>query len=132
MRYARLLSLIVLLGFFFGGCSKDDNNQGNNKPKNFRQLEESRSFDWRTNQDINLQVTGLETVNPITHTMFILNQEGEAVYKELRDMNKSGMINLTLPTYMTELSVKYGAIHDTVAIQSNGSASFSFIPEVQD
>lgn len=133
MSAKKLLSAAVLIGFFFGACSKDGNNTPNNStPEKFQDLNVSSSFDWRTNQDVQLQIIGLPTVNTIERTLIVKNQDGETVYKQTWEMSESGSLSITLPKYMTELTVEYGSIEEQVEINSIGDAVFSFIPTVVD
>ena len=133
MRTKRLLSAVVLIGFFFGACSKDDNNPTNpTTPNSFQELNVAPTFDWSTSSELSLNIQGLPTVNPINRTLVILDQEGRVVHKETWQMSASGVVNLNLPAYMSEITVRYGAIEKVVAIESNGTASFSFIPTVVD
>lgn len=60
------------------------------------------------------------------------NQDGETVYKQTWEMSESGSLSITLPKYMTELTVEYGSIEEQVEINSIGDAVFSFIPTVVD
>lgn len=123
----------MLIGFFLGGCSKDDNNPTNpTTPNSFQERNVAPTFDWSTSRDLTLSIQGLPTVNPINRTLVVVDQEGRVVYKETWQMSASGTVNLNLPSYMSEITVRYGAIEKVVAIESNGTASFSFIPTVED
>jgi hypothetical protein len=125
--YALAIAAVVL-----GACSKEVNEGVNpTTPARFDDLQVDPNFDWKTTQDVTINIEGIPTPVPVKSTLVIMDQQGRAIHKELHTMSESESISMTLPSHLKSLVVKYGSNEKEFAIQ-NGVVSVSFLPADQD
>lgn len=124
------LTLIAVGAFFaLASCNKDgDDTPINNNPDDFKNIVVQDNFNWRTSDEVVLNVEGLPTDYPQSNTLKVKRINGAEIYKRFTSIDESFSIELTVPVTEEQIIVQFNTIVDTVDI-NNGSAQFSFIPK---
>lgn len=121
----------VLAVFMLTACEKFPADETSNKPASeLNDLKVSESFTWSTAQNIELEITGLPTVVPVTSTLSITTTDGAVLFNGLHTMSDNVTLSLYAPAQERELLLFYGSSSYKVSVL-NSKALFSFIPEDQ-
>ncbi|MGB0175773.1 MAG: hypothetical protein ACPF9D_01320 [Owenweeksia sp.] len=124
----------LLAGLFLSlvlSCSKDDsrqNNQVNNNPEDFTELEVSSTFDWRTTSKYSIQVTGVPTDMTQKRILQVWDSQQNVLAQRVVRLTENTTVEFTAAAGMDELTVKCGSIEKKVDV-SNGKGSFNYLPE---
>jgi len=131
--------IIIFLAFGMGlvSCKKDliekaEKNQVTKTATVFKEIKTSDGFNWSTQKDIELSITGRETNTPIYNTLRITSVDGNSIYNTMfYKMETSSKIKVILPSEINEFKVEYGSIKKVVKVIS-GKADFDFLPVLTD
>ncbi len=127
-KYITILSGIALL--LMASCQKDPIDKPD-KPASIEDLKVSSSFDWKTTQNVRVQVQGLQVPVQVMRTITISDAGQTIFYKGIQAMNANAEYNLVLPAYLKEIRISFGTISKTMPIQ-NGSVVFNYIPNLPE
>ncbi len=128
MKKMLLGALVLSLAW---SCSKDDsnpNNQVNNNPVNFTELEVSPTFDWKNTSKYTIQVEGVPTDMTQKRILQVLDGEQKVLAQRVVRLTEDNTIEFTAAAGLKELTVKCGSIEKKVDV-SSGTASFNYLPE---
>jgi hypothetical protein len=131
--------ILIFLAFGMGlvSCKKDliekaEKNQVTKTATVFKEIKTSDGFNWSTQKDIELSITGMETNTPIYNTLRITSVDGNSIYNTMfYKMENSSKIKVILPSAINEFKVEYGSIKKVVKVIS-GKADFDFLPVITD
>ncbi|MBK9292259.1 MAG: hypothetical protein IPM52_11625 [Bacteroidetes bacterium] len=127
-RYLILLAGLLILGF--SSCQKDPIIKPE-KPGSMADLKVSNQFDWKTTQNVEVQVQGLQLPVQVQRTIVISDGQQAVFYKGMQAMNANVTYNIVVPAYLRELKVSFGTISKTLPIQ-NGKVVFNYIPNLPE
>jgi hypothetical protein len=83
------------------------------------QLKASESFNWKTSKYLVLNVSGLNTLTPISRTLIVSSTDGKEVYYQSRQlMSLSTSLPLIVPATSTELKITYGKIIKVISLNT--------------
>ena len=132
MKTIKLICLIFALsGILFTGCKKNEGTPPESLPKTLNDLKASETFNWTTGTPVEISITGLPTLTPVSSTLTIGLIDGTTLFSKLHLMDQNMTITLTIPSAEKEIILKYGSVVYHVAIV-NKQAVFSFIPVLTD
>ncbi|HMM11178.1 MAG TPA: hypothetical protein PKE03_03690 [Bacteroidales bacterium] len=94
-------------------------------------LKITASFDWKTTQNVQVQVQGLQVPVQVMRTIVISDGQQAEFYKGMQAMNANATYDLVVPAYLKELRVSFGTISKTLPIQ-NGIVVFNYIPNLPE
>jgi hypothetical protein len=112
--------------------TEDQDLPKNSLTKKFSELKTSESFDWKTTKELTFNYVGIQTIQPVKTTLTVSSEDGKVVlFSGLQEMSANFQIKLAIPTNMSTLKVKYGAVEKTY--QTNVSAiSFDILPTLEN
>ncbi|MBI1315425.1 hypothetical protein GC167_01000 [bacterium] len=124
--------VVAFAAVVLGACSKEVNDGVNpTTPARFEDLQVDANFDWKTTQDVTINIEGIPTPVPVQSTLVIMDVQGRAIHKALHTMSETESLSMTLPAHIKSLVVKYGSNQKEFAIE-NGTVQVSFLPEDRD
>ncbi|QTN39084.1 hypothetical protein HZ996_08035 [Cryomorphaceae bacterium] len=126
MRKLAFITIAALVSL--SACKKDDEEPVNNNPDDFRDMVVSDSFDWRSTDEVTLNVEGLVTDHPASSTLYVSKLGGAMLVKRYVSIDETFSLELTLPSTEDQLVVRFNTIVDTVDVV-NGQADFSYLPD---
>lgn len=94
--------------------------------QNFKELKVEESFEWKTTKNIQLKVSGKETIIPVRDNFSIKNIDGNLIQEESRLMSESFIINLEIPITEKKIIVEFGSLIKEIEINS-AELSFEYI-----
>ena len=119
--------IIVTIASLLGSCTKFEVPEKKiGITQNFKELKVEESFEWKTTKNIQLKVTGLETINPVRGNFSIKNIDGGLIMEESRLMSESFNLDLELPITEKKIIVQFGSLTKEIEINSN-ELSFEYI-----
>ncbi len=100
--------------------------------KKFNEIKTSENFDWKTTNELTFNYVGIPTIQPVKTTLTISSEDGKIVfYAGTQDMSSNFQTKLAVPTNMSNIVVKYGAVSKIYS--TNVSAiSFDILPTLAD
>ncbi len=123
LHYLVFVSILSLLG----SCTKFEVPEKKiGTTQNFKELKVEESFEWKTTKNIQLKVTGLETINPVRGNFSIKNHEGNLILEESRLMSESFELNLEIPITEKKIIVQFGSLIKEIEINST-ELNFEYI-----
>jgi hypothetical protein len=129
MKNIKLILVIAgLAGVLLTSCDKSETPD---TTTSLSTLQADNAFSWTTAISVELKITGLPTVIPVSSTLTIALENGSVLFTRLHQMNQNLAINLIVPSDEKKLVLKYGSVSYPVDILAN-QANFSFIPVVVD
>jgi hypothetical protein len=129
MKNIKLILVIAgLAGVLLTSCDKSETPD---TTTSLSTLQADNAFSWTTAILVEMKVTGLPTVIPVSSTLTIALENGSVLFTRLHQMNQNLAINLIVPSDEKKLVLKYGSVSYPVDILAN-QANFSFIPVVVD
>lgn len=131
MRKLNLILISAISGLIFSACSKSEIVTPDNSGKALNELVVSSSFTWNTALPVELKITGLPTIVPVSATLTISLENGTPLFNEYHLMDQNLTVKLLLPSTEKKLVLKYGTVTYPVEVVNN-QAAFSFIPVVTD
>jgi hypothetical protein len=131
MRKLNLILISAISGLIFSACSKSEIVTPDNSGKALNELVVSSSFTWNTALPVELKITGLPTIVPVSSTLTISLENGTPLFNEYHLMDQNLTVKLLLPSTEKKLVLKYGTVTYQVEVVNN-QAAFSFIPVVTD
>jgi len=117
-----------LAGFLLTSCEKSDTPDTS---ATLTTLQAQNDFTWTTGNAVELKITGLPTVIPVSSTLTIALENGTVLFTRLHQMDQNMTLNLVVPSNEKKLVLKFGSTSHPVDILSN-QAAFSFIPVLID
>jgi hypothetical protein len=113
----QIAGILVLISLLMIGC-KDSPNAPveENIPSSFKELKPDAGFTWNTASTISLSVQGFETVTPISRTLYVYDDAGTLLYKQLMSLSDNVTLSINLPAVTSSLKVKFGSIERTAVI----------------
>lgn len=127
-KFLAILPVIMMIAL--ASCQKDPYVKPD-KPASIEDLRVSSSFDWKTTQNVKVQVQGLQVPVQVMRTIIISDAGQTTFYKGMQAMNANAEYNLVLPAYLKEIKISFGTISKTLPIQ-NGSVVFNYIPNLPE
>ena len=123
----KLITLILIVTVFssckkYEGLSTVTNNNGNNIVQTeTKTLIAAPNFNWRTSNDVILNVTGAKEVgSSVINTLYIKSSVGDFVYfKDRIKMNTDYQLKLNVPSTETKITMVYGNITKTLNLVSD-------------
>jgi len=83
------------------------------------QLKASESFNWKTSKNLSLNVSGLNTLTPISRTLVVSSMDGKEVYyQSIQLMSLTTALPLIVPATTTEVKVTFGKIIKVIPLNS--------------
>ncbi len=123
LHYLFIVTILSLLG----SCTKLEVPEKKiGATQNFKELKVEESFDWKTTKNIQLKVTGIETINPVRGNFSIKNLDGNLIMEESRLMSESFNLNMEIPLSEKKIIVQFGSLIKEIEINSN-DLSFEYI-----
>lgn len=128
MKKLKVLVGVALL-IHLCSCSARDNESPHN---NFSdELKADPVFDWSTTQRVTIEVTGLELPVEISRKLILSTDEGDVFYAGTQKMNDNFQLSVELPNHIQEVTLKYGAIEKTGAVDGS-MLSFDYLSGEED
>jgi hypothetical protein len=116
LQYLAFVAILSLMG----SCTKFEVPEKKiGTTQNFKELKVEESFEWKTTQNIELKVTGLETISPVRANFSIKNHDGNLILEESRLMSESFDLNLEIPVTEKKIIVQFGSLLKEIEINSN-------------
>jgi len=122
---------LLLATLWLISCSKDPNDPSAQIPGNLSNLKVAQSFNWSTSKTIEISITGLPTPAPLYSTLTLSLPDGSNIYKSTHDINTNETLKVVIPSTENSIRLRFGSVEHDLQV-SDGKASFSFIPVVQD
>jgi hypothetical protein len=123
LHYLVIVSILSLLG----SCTKFEVPEKKiGTTQNFKELKVEESFEWKTTKNIQLKVSGKETIIPVRDNFSIKNIDGNLIQEESRLMSESFIINLEIPITEKKIIVEFGSLIKEIEINS-AELSFEYI-----
>ncbi len=123
LHYLVIVSILSLLG----SCTKFEVPEKKiGSTQNFKELKVEESFEWKTTKNIQLKVSGIETIIPVRDNFSIKNIDGNLILEESRLMSESFIINLEIPITEKKIIVEFGSLIKEIEINS-AELSFEYI-----
>ena len=94
--------IILTLPLLFTACKKDNNSPVNPLPESTEDIKVPNDFKWKTSKDVQLTVKG-----NADGMVQVLSSKGKVYWKVFITANQTANIGLTIPTYETNLQLKY-------------------------
>lgn len=125
----KIIFSILLISVIFVSCKKND-NVVIEKPKSTKDLVANSTFDWKTTENISLNIIGMKEINPnIKNTLMIKSIYGDTTYyKDILYMNNDYVLNFVVPSIEKSIVIIYGSKIDTIDLTSN-TINFDYIIE---
>ncbi len=117
-----------LAGVLLTSCDKSDTPD---TTATLATLQADNAFSWTTGISVEMKITGLPTVLPVSSTLTIALENGSVLFTRLHQMDQDMTLNLIVPSNEKKLVLKFGSVSYPVNILSN-QAAFSFIPVLID
>lgn len=90
------------------------------KVTKFSEIKTNPSFDWSTEKELNIHVTGLKTSSPVRGTLTISTTDGKGIiYSGNHLMEETFSIKSKVAINLKELKVKFGSIEKTYLVAGN-------------
>ncbi len=109
--------LIILLLIVFS-CKKDINSiapdQASGKLKSMSDLKVSSDFNWKTTQNIDMELT-----SPEKASLVVKSASGVVFQKALLQGGETYKTSITIPNYMKELTFVVNGVSSVINIQNN-------------
>ncbi len=116
LHYLAFISILSLLG----SCTKFEVPEKKiGTTQNFKELKVEDSFEWKTTKNIQLKVTGLETINPIRGNFSIKDLNGNFIMEESRLMSESFNLEFEIPTKEQKIIVQFGSLTKEIEVNSD-------------
>ncbi len=131
MHNRNLILISAIFGLMITSCSKSEIDIPDNSGKALNELVVSSSFSWNTALPVELKITGLPTIVPVSATLTISLENGTPLFNEYHLMDQNLTVKLQIPSTENKLVLKYGTVSYPVEVLNN-QAAFSFIPVVTD
>lgn len=123
LHYLVIVSILSLLS----SCTKFEVPKKKiGSTQNFKELKVEESFEWKTTKNIQLKVSGIETIIPVRDNFSIKNIDGNLILEESRLMSESFIINLEIPITEKKIIVEFGSLIKEIEINS-AELSFEYI-----
>jgi hypothetical protein len=123
LHYLVIVSILSLLG----SCTKFEVPEKKiGTTQNFKELKVEESFEWKTTKNIQLKVSGKESIIPVRDNFSIKNIDGNLIQEESRLMSESFIINLEIPITEKKIIVEFGSLIKEIEINS-AELSFEYI-----
>jgi len=123
LHYLVIVSILSLLG----SCTKFEVPEKKiGTTQNFKELKVEESFEWKTTKNIQLKISGIETIIPVRDNFSIKNIDGNLIQEESRLMSESFIINLEIPITEKKIIVEFGSLIKEIEINS-AELSFEYI-----
>jgi hypothetical protein len=123
LHYLVIVSILSLLG----SCTKFEVPEKKiGTTQNFKELKVEESFEWKTTKNIQLKISGIETIIPVRDNFSIKNIDGNLILEESRLMSESFIINLEIPITEKKIIVEFGSLIKEIEINS-AELSFEYI-----
>jgi hypothetical protein len=123
LHYLVIVSILSLLG----SCTKFEVPEKKiGSTQNFKELKVEESFEWKTTKNIQLKISGIETIIPVRDNFSIKNIDGNLILEESRLMSESFIINLEIPITEKKIIVEFGSLIKEIEINS-AELSFEYI-----
>ena len=123
-----LLITAGLAGVLLTSCDKSDTPDTH---ATLSTLQADNSFSWTTGISVDLKITGMPTIIPVSSTLTIALENGSVLFTRLHPMDQNLSLNLVVPSNEKKLILKYGSVSYPVDIKAS-QAAFSFIPVLVD
>jgi hypothetical protein len=116
LHYLAFISILSLLG----SCTKFEVPEKKiGATQNFKELKVEDSFEWKTTKNIQLKVTGLETINPVRGNFSIKDLNGNFIMEESRLMSESFNLDFEIPTKEKKIIVQFGSLTKEIEVNSD-------------
>lgn len=121
-----LAVVLVTAVMLLPGC-KEASNPVTPLPEKFSELKPSSAFNWRTFQAVQLKVTGIETVVPVSGTLKVLTPDGQTLLAVAHTLNQDFEAPVFVPAHITTIKVTFGSI-ERVATVTRGPLTVALAP----
>lgn len=92
----------------------------------FKDIKASSAFDWRTTNEIVINIVPLPTPIPITNTLVVKTENGDVLFSKLQTMGEPFFDKISVPSVLTKLVFSFGTISVTKPIL-NKQIDFNYL-----
>lgn len=123
----KIILLFLLIGMFIS-CKKVD-DVAPEPPKTTKDLVVSSSFNWKTSEDITLNIVGMKDINPnISNILYVKSPNGIVYYKDQFIMANDYVVVFNVPQTENRIIISYGSKTKTIDLIGN-NITFDYIIE---
>ena len=128
--FIKWIPLVVILGVLtLSGCKKTESSVSPETPQTIFDLKVSLDFNWKTVKAVTVNISGLPVPVKVRNTFYVKSADGKAIYyNDLLEMDQNYTIQVSVPSYETQIVASYGTISKTLDI-SGSTVSFDYIVE---
>jgi hypothetical protein len=131
----QLMTLLIPVIVLFSSCVEqpleDDTRIAGPSEDTIEDLKVSEFFEWKTTQEITVNIEGLPVDVGVNRKLALLNASGEEIFAGSHKMHEDFEMTFDLPQNINTITMKYGAIEKTAEIIGK-SVAFDFLTELVD
>lgn len=123
---------VTLLIFVIGSssCKKDTNSvEPIQQTTNIKELQAAPTFNWATEKDVTLNVTGLPINFDVERKLVINGTDGAQYFNLFHNMKNDLTTNFKIPSHVEKVSVEFGSIIKEITLVGN-VINFSFAQDI--
>ncbi|WP_154855075.1 hypothetical protein [Cyclobacterium xiamenense] len=123
---------IVLPALLLFSCVEEPlEQQPSTQTENIEELQATAVFDWKTSDKITVTVEGLDVDVAVNRKLTLETETGDEFFAGAQAMSEDFEMTFDLPSHVTAVTMKYGAIEQEREIVDNRVA-FDFIVDMGD
>ena len=131
----RLMSLLIPVMVFFSSCVEqpleDDIRIAGPAEDTIEDLKVSEFFEWKTTQEITVNIEGLPVDVGVNRKLGLLTASGEEIFAGSHKMHEDFEMTFDLSQNINTITMQYGSIEKSAEIMGSG-VSFDFYTELAD
>ncbi|WP_339711404.1 hypothetical protein [Cyclobacterium amurskyense] len=125
----RILALIIPILVFFSSCNEEQLEENTKligpEAETIDELTVSEFFDWKTTNEITVNIEGLPVDVGVNQKLTLLTSEGTEIFGGSQKMHEDFEMTFDLPSSVDVIVMKYGGTEKSSEVKNN-VASFNF------
>ena len=125
----RILALIIPILVFFSSCNEEQLEENTKligpEAETIDELTVSEFFDWKTTNEITVNIEGLKVDVGVNQKLTLLTSEGTEIFGGSHKMHEDFEMTFDLPSSVDVIVMKYGGTEKSSEVNNN-VASFNF------
>ena len=125
----RILALIIPILVFFSSCNEEQLEENTKligpEAETIDELTVSEFFDWKTTNEITVNIEGLPVDVGVNQKLTLLTSEGTEIFGGSQKMHEDFEMTFDLPSSVDVIVMKYGGTEKSSEVNNN-VASFNF------
>ncbi|WP_143057573.1 hypothetical protein [Cyclobacterium xiamenense] len=129
---AKIAGWMVVSVFVFFSCVEEPLEQApGSLTESIEELQATAVFDWKTSDKITVTVEGLDVDVAVNRKLTLETETGDEFFAGAQAMSEDFEMTFDLPSHVTAVTMKYGAIEKEREIVDNRVA-FDFVVDMGD